>query len=139
MKKTMSALLCAVLLLIPLMAAGPLAESAEAPADVPQAEDFAGEYTCSTLGFGDNVVPLDEKEPYRLSIAGDEAVVNGIEQLGTDPLKLSFENGELYWIPDGEEVRVFTLRRLEDGLVTMTFDQIPEAPVFRFEPVKAEE
>ncbi len=139
MKKTISALLCAVLLLTSVMAVGSLAESSEAAAYVPQLEDFAGEYTCSTISFGDNVVPLGEETPYTLTITGDEAVVVGIQELGTDPLKLFFENGELYWIPPEEDVRVLTLRRQEDGLVTLTFDQIPEAPVFRFEPIKSEE
>lgn len=139
MKKTISALLCAVLLLTTVMAVGSLAESSEATSYVPQLEDFAGEYTCSTISFGDNIVPLDEETPYTLTITGDEAVVVGIQELGTDPLKLYFENGELYWIPPEEDVRVLTLRRQEDGLVTLTFDQIPEAPVFRFEPIKSEE
>ena len=105
-------------------------------ASIPQAEDFAGEYTCTTISFGDDVLPLQE-EPYMLTIDGDEAVVVGINELGTDPLKLQFEDGELYWVPPEEDTRVFTLRLLEDGVVTLSFDTIPEAPVFRFDPVKS--
>jgi len=43
-------------------------------------------------------------------------------------------------IPDfqEEEAPVFTLRLQEDGLLTLTFNMIPEAPVFRFERVKTE-
>ena len=37
-----------------------------------------------------------------------------------------------------EEAPVFTLRLQEDGLLTLTFNMIPEAPVFRFERVKTE-
>ena len=136
MKKTIPALLCIALLFTMIMVYGSLAESSDATAFIPQLEDFAGEYTCSTIAFGDNVVPLDEKTPYTLTITEDEAVIIGIKELGTDPLKLCFENGELYWIPPKEDVRVFTLRLQEDGLVTLTFDTIPEAPVFRFEPAE---
>ena len=139
--KRITASLCAALLLALLLSCNSLtfAESSDSSAFIPQLEDFAGEYTCSTISFGDNVVPLGEGAPYTLTITGDEAVVVGIQELGTDPLKLSFENGELFWIPPEEDVRVFTLRRQEDGLVTLTFDQIPEAPVFRFELVPQSE
>ena len=101
----------------------------------PTAEDFAGEYSCTTIAFGKNIVPLDE-DPYTLTIDGEEAVVVGIKELGTDPLKLQYDDGELYWVPLEENERVFTLRLLEDGVVTLTFDPIPEAPVFRFDPVE---
>ncbi len=137
MKKAITALLCAALLLVAAVCPG-LAESSAPDAFVPLPEDFAGEYTCSTIAFGENVVPLDAEAPYTLSITEEEAVFSGIAELGTEPLKLCFEDGEFYWIPPEEDVRVFTLRLQEDGLVTLTFDQIPEAPVFRFEPVPSE-
>ena len=136
MKRKMTALLCAVLFLAVPALCGSLAESSDTAGDLPQMEDYAGEYTCSTISFGDQVVPLGEEVPYTLTISGDEAVIVGITELGTDPLKLFFENGEMYWIPPEEDVRVFTLRLQEDGLVTLTFDTIPEAPVFRFERVE---
>lgn len=102
----------------------------------PVLEDFEGEYTCTTISFGENIVPLDEEEPYTLTIKGEEAVVTGLDELGKDPLKLQFEDGELFFIPPEEEERILTLRLQEDGLVTLTFDKIPEAPVFRFEPAE---
>ena len=102
----------------------------------PTVKDFAGEYTCTTISFGKDIVPLQE-DPYTLTIDGEEAVVVGINELGTEPLKLRFEKGELYWAPPEEDVRVFTLRLLEDGIVTLSFDTIPEAPVFRFDPIES--
>ncbi len=78
-----------------------------------------------------------QEDPYTLTIDGDEAVVVGLSELGTDPLKLQFENGELYWVPPEKDVRVFTLRLLEDGTVTLSFDTIPEAPVFHFDPIES--
>ena len=144
--------LCIVFLLAAIMGVGKreaFAASADTPANgagekvnqsaavdmAPTPEDFAGEYTCTTISFGNNIVPLDE-DPYTLTIDGEEAVVVGLNELGTDPLKLQYEDGELYWIPPEESERVFTLRLQEDGVVTLTFDPIPEAPVFRFDPVE---
>ena len=106
-------------------------------ADASEPAGFDGEYVCTTISFGDNIVPLDDG-PYTLSIDGDTAVIVGIEELGTDTKTLEKEDGTMYWIaPDG--ARVFTLRLLEDGTVTLTFDTIPEAPVFRFDPVQKTE
>ena len=144
--------LCIVFLLAAIMGVGKreaFAASADTPANgagekvsqptatdmTPTAEDFAGEYSCTTIAFGNNIVPLGE-DPYTLTIDGEEAVVVGIKELGTDPLKLQYDDGELYWVPPEESERVFTLRLLEDGVVTLTFDLIPEAPVFRFDPVE---
>ncbi len=136
MEKRKPAFLCAALLLAVFAVFGGLAEAADAAASVPRPEDYAGEYTCTTISFGDHTVPLDEETPYTLAIAGDEAVITGIKELGTDPLKLSFEGGEFFWIPPEEDARVFTLRLQEEGLVTLTLDGIPEAPVFRFDPAE---
>lgn len=128
--------LCAVLMLAVLLCCGrQQAFATETPAFVPTPEDFAGEYACSTISFGELVVPLEE-EPYTLSIDGDKATIIGIKELGTDPLPLSFAEGELYFMPPEEDERVFTLRLQEDGLVTLRFDRIPEAPVFRFDPAR---
>lgn len=135
MGKTMRrfAWLCVALFLaLSVSGSGHTAFAESDPAPTP--EDFAGEYSCTTISFGSNIVPLQE-EPYTLTIDGDEAVITGISELGTDPKKLQFEDGELYWVPPEENVRVFTLRLQEEGLVTLTFDGIPEAPVFRFDPV----
>lgn len=146
--KRIAAWLCAVLLLAAVMGFGnpaALATSAEAQnngADGsandswPSLEDFAGEYTCTTIMFGSNVMPLQE-EPYTLSINGDEAAIVGFEELGSDPLKLQFEDGEMYFAPPEEDERVYTLRLQDDGVVTLTFDRIPEAPIFRFDPVES--
>ena len=70
---------------------------------VPVLEDFAGEYTCTTISFGEDVVPLQEEESYTLTIDKDEAVIVGFKELGTDPIKLQFEDGELFFMPPEEE------------------------------------
>lgn len=127
--------LCAVFLLTALLCCGrQVAFATDAPDFVPELEDYIGEYTCTTISFGELVVPLEE-DPYTLSIDGEEATIDGFNELGTDPLPLIFEDGELFFMPPDEDERVFTLRLLEDGLVTLSFDRIPEAPVFRFDPV----
>ena len=48
-------------------------------------------------------------------------------------MKLTFEDGMLYFEPQKDD-RVFTLQLLEDGMVTMKFNQIEMAPVFCFMP-----
>ena len=132
MKRTL--LLCAVLLV--LLTAWNVQGFAEPAAPVPQAEDFAGAYLCTTISFGENVIlPLEGDGPCILKIDGYEALIDGIPELGTEPLPLQYAEGELYFQPAEEDERVFTLRLLEDGTVTLTFDRIPEAPVFRFDPV----
>ena len=40
------------------------------------------------------------------------------------------------YAPPEDDERVYTLRLQDDGVVTLTFDRIPEAPVFRFDPVE---
>ncbi|MBQ7519786.1 MAG: hypothetical protein IJU12_05660 [Clostridia bacterium] len=134
MKRTI--LLCAVLLLAALMAWN-IQGFAETAAPVPQPEDFAGAYLCTTISFGKDVIlPLEGEGPYILRIDGYEALIDGFPELGTEPLPLEYAEGELYFQPPEENERVFTLRLLEDGVVTLTFDRIPEAPVFRFDPVE---
>lgn len=134
--KTWITLLCAFFLLAALLSCGgQVAFAAEAAEFEPMAEDFVGNYTCTTISFGELIVPMEEEEPYTLSIDGDEATIVGFNELGTDPLPLSFKDGELFFMPPDEDERVFTLRLLEDGVVTLSFDRIPEAPVFRFDPV----
>ena len=115
-------------------AADPAPETSDEAARTPKLEDFAGEYICTGLAFDDNIVPLGEDESYTLKIEGDEAVITGMEELGTDPKELVFEDGEMTWTPPEEEEPVFILALEEDGIVTLTFAMIPEAPVFRFAP-----
>ena len=132
MKRTL--LLCAVLLV--LLTAWNVQGFAETAAPVPQAEDFAGAYLCTTISFGEDVIlPLEGDGPCILKIEGYEALIDGIPELGTEPLPLQYADGELYFQPADEDERVFTLRLLEDGMVTLIFDRIPEAPTFRFDPV----
>lgn len=134
MKRTL--LLCSMLLLALLLAWNALGAAESAAAPVPQPEDFAGAYLCTTISFGEDVIlPLEGEGPYILKIDGYEALIDGIPELGTEPLPLQYAEGELYFQPAEEDERVFTLRLLEDGTVTLTFDRIPEAPVFRFDPV----
>ena len=132
MKRTL--LLCAVLLV--LLTAWNVQGFAETAAPGPQAEDFAGAYLCTTISFGEDVIlPLEGDGPCILKIEGYEALIDGIPELGTEPLPLQYADGELYFQPADEDERVFTLRLLEDGMVTLIFDRIPEAPTFRFDPV----
>lgn len=110
------------------------ASLSDAHDSTPTSEDFTGEYTCTTIMFGKDTVPLQE-EPYTLTIDGNEAVIVGISELGADPLTLQFDEGEMFWVPPGEGQRVFTLRLTDGGAVTLRFDAIPEAPVFVFDPL----
>ena len=141
--KRIAALVCAVLLLALLLACDSLAfaEAAETPVSIPQLEDFAGEYIGKFISFGENMIPLDEKDYYTLTIEGDEAIISegivtGTNGPDTMTIKLVYENGELYWQPDDSDVKVFTLRMLEDGTVTITFEVNPDIPVFHFELVQ---
>lgn len=144
--KRIAALVCAVLLLALLLACDSLAfaEAAETPVSIPQLEDFAGEYIGKFISFGENMIPLDEKDYYTLTIEGDEAIISegivtGTNGSDTMTIKLVYENGELYWQPDDSDVKVFTLRMLEDGTVTITFEVNPDIPVFHFELVQQAE
>ena len=114
--------------------ADPAQKDSNETAPVSSVKDFAGTYICTGLSFGENIVPLSEDESYTLTIEDDEAVITGIEELGTDPKTLAFENGILSWTPPEEEQPVFILGMKEDGIVTLTFTMIPEAPVFLFAP-----
>ena len=138
-KKT-TALLCSLILLAVSAACigQASAQSPDAPV-TPPPEDFEGEYTGKYISFGENMIPLAEDEYYTLTIKGDEAVISegivtGTKGPGTMTIKLIYENGELYWQPDDADVKVFVLRMLEDGSVTITFEINPEIPVFHFEP-----
>lgn len=144
--KRIAALVCAVLLLALLLACDSLAfaEAAETPVSILQLEDFAGEYIGKFISFGENMIPLDEKDYYTLTIEGDEAIISegivtGTNGSDTMTIKLVYENGELYWQPDDSDVKVFTLRMLEDGTVTITFEVNPDIPVFHFELVQQAE
>ena len=99
-------------------------------------EDFAGEYICTSLMMQGNLIPatleaMQTAEKPTLTIKGDEATFTGLEEMGTDPVKLTFEDGQLYFEPE-KDVRVFTLHLLQDGMVTMKFNMIEMAPVFCF-------
>ena len=131
MKKRFCVFLC-LFLMTALCCVMASAETPVDPANV-RLEDFTGNYICKTISFGKNIVPLQDG-PYTLAINGDEAVINGIPELGTEPLKLLLEDDGLVFIPPEEEVRVFTLRFENADLLLLKFDAIPEAPVFRFEP-----
>ena len=97
MKRTI--LLCAVLLLAALMAWN-IQGFAETAAPVPQPEDFAGAYLCTTISFGKDVIlPLEGEGPYILRIDGYEALIDGFPELGTEPLPLEYAEGELYFQP----------------------------------------
>ena len=146
MSKKITALLCSLILLaISAACIGPaFAQSPDASASIPQPEDFEGEYTGKYISFGENMIPLSEDEYYTLTIKGDEAVISegivtGTKGPGTMTIKLNYENGEFYWQPDDADVKVFILRLLEDGSVTITFEINPEIPVFHFEPVNPAE
>ncbi len=144
--KRITASLCAALLLALLLACNSLtfAESSDSSAFIPQLEDFAGEYIGKFISFGENMIPLDEKEYYTLIIEGDEAIISegivtGTNGSDTMTIKLVYENGELYWQPDDSDVKVFTLRMLEDRTLTITFEVNPDIPVFHFELVPQSE
>lgn len=144
--KRMTALLCAALLPALLLACNGLsfAESRDAPAFIPQLEDFAGEYIGKFISFGENMIPLEEKDYYALIIEGDEAIISegivtGTNGPDTMTIKLVYEDGVLYWQPEGSDVKVFTLRKLEDGTVTITFEVNQDIPVFHFELVQRAE
>ncbi len=144
--KRITASLFAALLLALLLACNSLtfAESSDSSAFIPQLEDFAGEYIGKFISFGENMIPLDEKEYYTLIIEGDEAIISegivtGTNGSDTMTIKLVYENGELYWQPDDSDVKVFTLRMLEDRTLTITFEVNPDIPVFHFELVPQSE
>ena len=136
MKRTFL-LLMALLLVWAVLPAG--AEVPETVAEVnPEAapEDFAGEYVCGYLLVQGKPVPADleamrTEEVPTLRIEGETAVFTGLTEMGTDPVKLVFADGTLCFEPE-ENVRVFTLRLLQDDTVTMTFDMMEFAPVFCF-------
>ena len=144
MKKKLMAVLCSVLLLA--VSAGysglACAESSDAAASVPQPEDFAGEYIGKFISFGENMIPLEEKDYYTLTIEGDEAIISegivtGENGPGTMTVQLTYEDGELYWQPEDSDVRVFALAMTEEGAITITFTVNPDIPVFHFEPAEA--
>ena len=136
--KLIALLLCLAALL------GALAAAEEAEAFVPQPEDFAGTYVGRFISFGDSIIPLGEDEYYYLTIEGEEAlisegIVTGENGPGMMAIQLIYENGEMHWQPEGADIKVCTLRLLEDGTLTVTFNVNPNIPVFRFERAEEEQ
>ena len=144
-RKMLAMVCCAVMAFLAAFGAGTqmkaLAEAKTTLADIKAdatLEDYAGEYTCVCLFMQDNLIPatpetMQEAEIPTLKIENDEATFTGFAEMGTDPVKLTFEDGMLYFEPEKDD-RVFTLQLLEDGMVTMKFNQIEMAPVFCFMP-----
>ena len=114
----------------------PAAEPAE-PA-VPTAEDFAGAYACTHMIVNGQMQEADPEtlrvdQLPTMTVADGFATFTGLTEMGTDPVPLDYADGALCFIPE-PSTTVFTLNLLDDGMVTMTFNMIPNAPVFCFSP-----
>lgn len=145
MKKTAAMLLALLIACAGVLAA---AEESYVPADPDlqaRTEDYAGAWVCLYAGWpgnmmktADHLEDLYVTEAPIMKIEGTAAVFTGLTEMGTDPVPLTEEeDGALSFIPE-ENVKVFTLRLLHDGVIAMKFNMIEFAPVFYFFPADAE-
>ena len=143
MKKTLAVLLALLMILSALPALADGYTPAEPKADA-AAEEYAGEWVChyaivnkEMINADENPEPLGIDTAFTMKITEDSVVVAGMKELGTDPLPLVFVDGTYCFEPE-EGVRVFTIRLLEDGNFSLTFDMMELSPVFFFFPVAGE-
>lgn len=140
MMKRISALILALMMVC--LAAFAAAEVA-APKEDAQAEDFAGAWVCSyvvthdgkKLDAATNLEVMNTQEVPTLTIEGNFAAFAGFAEMGTDPVPLTFADGAFAFEPEAN-VRIFTLRYLEDGALSLTFDMVQFAPTFYFIPAE---
>ena len=143
MKKLFAVMLTLVMILSVLPVLADEYTPAEPKTDA-DAKEYAGEWVChyaivnkEMINADENPEPLGINTAFTMKITENSVVVAGMKELGTDPLPLVFVDGTYCFEPE-EGVRVFTLRLLEDGNFSLTFDMMELSPVFFFFPAAGE-
>ena len=107
------------------------------------AEDYEGNWVCTYADIGGRLFEAESDlellgmdSLLTLKIENGTAAFTGLAELGTDPLPLTFSEGNMCFMPE-ENVTVFTLRLLQDGTVSMNFNMIEFGPTLYLFPSEA--